>query len=581
MALQSQFIPGDPDGQSNMSYNYTVYQDTEHGRQCLVRDGVEITVEIISTNQMFQIYPKIDKVGCRVLKIDEGGGPTLQMQGPAAPGVAVSSGAAGTAASRRLLEDKPHPHLTFVLPDLTESRWQYNGWVELGNLKAHEWQWKVTEEEGYGQYPLSYKMYVDDEDAPLELHMWGTNLYTGGHYDEYVADFHDWRPGPIDDEVWETPDVCRDHPDAMQAHHVDSGLRLEMARQAPNRHWGDAEYDAFVHQHGRRHFSAEDYSRRQQVFGDNKHLIEEWNSDGANSHSLGVNRFADWTHEEYLRTMLPNHGQPRPQMTPDGHSMKVHVPLVAEHMLPSTVDWRGTGAESPIKDQAACGSCWASQGIVSNTVDQLGDQCEEPQTASGFCWAFGAVGTFETALFRVSGKQRLLSEQNMMDCGWDTGNTACMGGYQNLGFDWAFKHGVLDAEEQYPYQGVSNYCRNTSDKAIHFKGNYTIVDGSEYGLKEALFTKGPMTVSVDAAPKSFVFYKSGVYNESKCRSDLPDLDHAVFASGYGTTEDGQDYWLVRNTWSTYWGEDGYIRISRRVNDCGIATQPMYVDLELQ
>ena len=60
-----------------------------------------------------------------------------------------------------------------------------------------------------------------------------------GHYDEYVADFHDWRPGPIDDEVWETPDVCRDHPDAMQAHHVDSGLRLEMARQAPNRHWGE------------------------------------------------------------------------------------------------------------------------------------------------------------------------------------------------------------------------------------------------------------------------------------------------------------------------------------------------------
>ncbi len=68
----------------------------------------------ILQNQMFQIYPKIDKVGCRVLKIDEGGGPTLQMQGPAAPGVAVSSGAAGTAASRRLLEDKPHPHLTFV-----------------------------------------------------------------------------------------------------------------------------------------------------------------------------------------------------------------------------------------------------------------------------------------------------------------------------------------------------------------------------------------------------------------------------------------------------------------------------------
>ena len=88
--------------------------------------------------------------------------------------------------------------------------------------------------------------------------------------------------------------------------------------------------------------------------------LQEWNSNGGNSHNLGVNRFADWTHEEYLRTMLPNHGQPRPQITPDGRSVNVHVPQVAEHMLPSTVDWRGTGAESPIKDQAACGSCWVS-----------------------------------------------------------------------------------------------------------------------------------------------------------------------------------------------------------------------------
>ena len=57
-----------------------------------------------------------------------------------------------------------------VLPDLTESRWQYSGRVELGHLNAHEWQWKVTEEEGYGQYPLSYQMYVDDV-SPL-----GTSL---------------------------------------------------------------------------------------------------------------------------------------------------------------------------------------------------------------------------------------------------------------------------------------------------------------------------------------------------------------------------------------------------------------------
>jgi cathepsin L len=59
-----------------------------------------------------------------------------------------------------------------------------------------------------------------------------------------------------------------------------------------------------------------------------------------------------------------------------------------------------------------------------------------------------------------------------------------------------------------------------------------------------------------------------------------ELDHVVMVSGYGTDENGDDYWIVKNTWSTYWGENGYIRISRKAPDCGIATQPIYVDFEL-
>ena len=128
--------------------------------------------------------------------------------------------------------------------------------------------------------------------------------------------------------------------------------------------------------------------------------------------------------------MLPNHGQPRPQIIPDGRSVKVHVPQVAEHMLPSTVDWRRTGAESPIKDQAACGSCWVSRAwleacckglwgggllqcdrsfrlrcLSGPLIRQQGpckpscsalrtcrDQCAEPQAACRFCWvSWGAL----------------------------------------------------------------------------------------------------------------------------------------------------------------------------------------------
>lgn len=106
------------------------------------------------------------------------------------------------------------------------------------------------------------------------------------------------------------------------------------------------------------------------------------------------------------------------------------------------------------------------------------------------------------------------------------------------------------------------------------------VTGGEDDLKEALFTKGPMTVSVDAGPESFRFYSSGIYSNKACHSKLSRLDHAVMVSGYGTTDDGKDYWIVKNVWSPYWGEKGYIRIARNPQDCGIATQPIYMDIEL-
>ncbi len=112
------------------------------------------------------------------------------------------------------------------------------------------------------------------------------------------------------------------------------------------------------------------------------------------------------------------------------------------------------------------------------------------------------------------------------------------------------------------------------------QGTYTWVKGGNEGLMEALYTKGPMTVSVDAAADDFAFYRSGIYNNTRCATKLKDLDHAVLVSGYGTTEDGHDYWLVKNTWSSLWGEEGYIRIARDPADCGIAAQPIYLDIEL-
>lgn len=95
--------------------------------------------------------------------------------------------------------------------------------------------------------------------------------------------------------------------------------------------------------------------------------LQEHNSNSGHTHKLAVNRFADWHKEEFLATILPNHGQPKPSISPKGKQPLRHETRVPEHMLPSTVDWRGTGADSPVKDQASCGSCWVS--VINNMYE--------------------------------------------------------------------------------------------------------------------------------------------------------------------------------------------------------------------
>ncbi|KAK9819683.1 hypothetical protein WJX72_001073 [[Myrmecia] bisecta] len=511
-----------------LRYTYKAWQDTKNSRQKVTRDGVETAMEFAAENIMHQIYPRIDQYACRTLEIDGGKGPT-----------------------RHLLQAN-QPELTFLLPDITGKRWVFNGTQDFNGKPAHVYRWEVKEDEGYGKVVSQYNFWVSKEGAPLQLHMWGINLYTGGHFDEWISTYTDFKAGPLAEDVWSVPDFCPKEPSVMLPQHRETGLTADLRRMLPNAHYGDEAYDAFVHKFGRRHRTHEEYQGRSQVFQDSVRLIQELNA-AADSHTHGVNHFADWTRDEFEVLMLPNRGKPRPPLWPEGQQPAVHERRVAGHMLPSTLDWRHTGADSPVKDQAACGSCWA----------------------------FGAIGSLEAAYFRETGRPLLLSEQHLMDCAWDTGNTACMGGFQNLAFQWVFNHSGVASEAEYPYEGVSNFCRQPKTPAASFKGKYVEVQGGELALMDALFTKGPMTVSVDAAPDSFRFYSSGVFKEPKCHSKLAKLDHAVIVSGYGTTESGEDYWLVKNTWSPFWGEEGYIRIARQPHDCGIATQPTYVELDIQ
>jgi cathepsin L len=146
--------------------------------------------------------------------------------------------------------------------------------------------------------------------------------------------------------------------------------------------------------------------------------------------------------------------------------------------------------------------------------------------------------------------------------------------------DYAFKYvkdnGGIDTEDTYPYEGEDDKCRyNPKNSGAIDTGFVDVPAGNEEALMKAVAAVGPVSVAIDASHESFQFYSEGVYDEPQCNAQ--DLDHGVLVVGYGTDEKtGQDYWLVKNSWGTTWGDKGYVRMSRnKKNQCGIASSASY------
>ncbi|KAK9814317.1 hypothetical protein WJX72_003933 [[Myrmecia] bisecta] len=456
--------------------------------------------------------------------------------------------------------DEPSNLQAPILPDV--SGWVYNGREEIRGQEAESW----TFQQQHGKKVTIYTFHATLDGAPLRLHMHGNDLFSGSHFDEWVADYTSFRPGRPDPVVFDPPKICENVERASPGRAL--AFRMRMGALLPHvRFGGDEQYDEFVWQHSRRHGSQADYDRRAAVFRSNVAYIDAWNANRTD-HVLGINHLTDWTQEEFEAALLPRHGEERPPRPPlsallphdsrpagvAGRALNRNLRPAAP--VPTSVDWRGTAA-GLVKDQAACGSCWA----------------------------FGASGAMEAAFFMATGVGISLSEQQLMDCSWDTpsgNNMACDGGDPDVAIQYVVDTGGIALNRKYEYLGQDGYCQNLTrvgGRRIVFKGFVAVPAGDDAALKEAVYTKGPVAVSLDASQPSFRFYAGGVYDDPSCMWKPRDLDHSVMVDGYGTTENGKDYWLVRNSWSRHWGDEGYIKIARGHHACGITSDALYAVID--
>jgi len=300
----------------------------------------------------------------------------------------------------------------------------------------------------------------------------------------------------------------------------------------------DTEWEDFKYQYGKQYLSQEEHNARKAVFAGNLILIAQHNAEealGLHTFTLGVNEFADMSSEEFGRYYNGLAGSPT-------NNLKVKE-IVADN-LPDTVDWRDHGYVTPVKNQKQCGSCWA----------------------------FSATGSMEGAHFKKTGKLVSLSEQNLVDC--VTKDFGCNGGLPGDAFQYVIKNHGIDTETSYPYTARDGQCHYSSaTEGATFSEAVAVESKNEDALKKAVATVGPVSVGIDASHFSFQLYKRGVYYCRFCSQTR--LDHGVLVVGYGN-EDGHDYWMVKNSWGSNYGENGYIKMSRnRNNNCGIATMANY------
>lgn len=287
-----------------------------------------------------------------------------------------------------------------------------------------------------------------------------------------------------------------------------------------------------------RKYDEKEEAARRRIFERNERLINEHNS-GNHSYQLALNEYADMTQQE-----IEHHLGLRP-IGNDFSSLGDSAVMYAGPILPlpDSVDWRESNYVTDVRSPIDCGS-----RAVFSVIASL-----EGQHAK---WK-------KTGLIRMS-------EQQIADCA----GKGCIGPVLwSDTYKYLIKAGGIMSQEDYPNRREAGDCRFNNSKIVDkVVGIGYMPRGNEYVLQGGVAHVGPIAAGIDATHYTFIFYRSGIYYNDMCSKKV--LSHGVTITGYGT-EGGKNYWTIKNSWGTAWGESGYARIYRGLNVCGIANSANY------
>jgi len=299
------------------------------------------------------------------------------------------------------------------------------------------------------------------------------------------------------------------------------------------------DFDAYMNTFGKAYNGDDEYATRKAIYEENMKFIEAENAKG-NTFTLGETQFTDLTNEEFKAMYVSGYKAPSQQLGSE-------LPYLGEHEVvgevAASVNWVNSGAVTPVKNQGQCGSCWS----------------------------FSTTGSLEGAWQINTGSLTSMSEQQFVDC--DKSSMGCNGGSMATAFSWAKNQNVA-TESSYPYKAVDGTCKSSFSTAIPqggvtgYKSVGSLFFKATVDKMQSAIQQQPVSIAIQADQTSFQHYTSGILSGT-CGTQL---DHGVLAVGYDSSA---GYWLVKNSWGTSWGENGYVRITQQGNECGVLSQPVY------